>query len=87
MLEDVYGVFDGVFEFVAFFVDEDDLFLFTVEVEAADGFAVVVVDEDAAVGFCVFEVYSFGVDRAGEDGSDDLEGFFFFFGCADVVFF
>src|SRR3954464_6692104 len=55
-----------------------------IEVEAGDGLAVVVVEQDRAVGFCVAHDDAFRIDRFGGDGSDDVEAGDFVLGSDDL---
>lgn len=72
--------------FVFLGVEGSDVFVAGVEVHAAERFAIVVVEEDAAVAFGVAHEDSFRGDGFAQDRFDDEEPFKFFVRCNDTGF-
>ena len=59
-------------------VERLDVFLAAVEVQAADGLAVVVVEQDGAVGLRIAQGDAFDVDRVAQDGPHNVEALVLF---------
>ena len=82
VIVDVLDLLDGQTSFGLVFVEQPDRLCFVVKMQAADGLAVVVVDQNAKVGLCVAIEDAVPVDFGCCDGADDLESFEFLF-CGD----
>lgn len=59
-------------------VERLDVFLAAVEVQTADGLAIVVVEQDGAVGLRIAQGDAFDVDRVAQDGPHNVEALVLF---------
>lgn len=72
--------------FVLLLIEQPDIFLAPVEVKPANRFAVVVIEQHAAIALRVPHDDAFDAGDGADDGLDDVEAFQLLFRRGDLVF-